>query len=267
MVSAPLKRTLVLFDVDGTLLDSADGISDIMAEAFHAAGETPPPAAAVRGLIGLSLPEMIDAVTAPLPCDVREKILNGYRLRYFDMVEHLVELPVYRGAASTLGRLSDMGFVLGVATGKARRSTSYLLSEMNWWPYFHTIQCAEGNASKPATSMVRHALKETGRRPEETIMVGDSRYDMQMAKAAGVTAVGVAWGYTSGLELMREGAAAVAQSFDHLVDILIGLDAEIGPGFCATDPARGASHASGGTTGLPDRTRVRVLQDEDLADR
>lgn len=219
-------RSLVLFDVDGTLHDGAALISETLAEAFLAAGEDPPREAAVRSVIGLSIVEMIVALAPELPCDRRDKILNGYRLRYFDLAERDEIPPVYRGASEALSRLSQDGFALGIATGKARRSLCHILTSMNWMRHFQTIQCADANPSKPSTVMVNRALLETGRSPRDTILVGDSRQDMQMACAAGVTPVGVAWGYTTPDVLRAEGAVAIARDFDDLLAILTRLDAE-----------------------------------------
>lgn len=221
----PARRSLVLFDVDGTLLDSAAGICDIMAQAFLAAGHSAPRDSDVRALIGLSLPEMVRGLAAGLGADVQQKILRGYRFRYFDMVEEMDMLPVYPGAADALHRLSRMGFAMGVATGKARRSTIHLLTEMNWQRCFHTVQCADTNPSKPSPAMMYRALLETGRRAADTILVGDSRHDVQMARAAGITAIGVSWGYTPACDLLREGASAIAEDFDHLTEILTNTDA------------------------------------------
>lgn len=225
-VPTPWRRTLVLFDVDGTLLDGAALIVGTMADAFLAAGETPPDAAAMRAAIGLAAPEMIASLAPGLdPCR-RAKVLNGYRLRYFDLVEDEETPPVYPGASAALARLSAQGYALGLATGKARRSLMHVLNAMRWTQYFQTIQCADLNPSKPSAVMVRRALLETGRAPSEAILVGDSRHDMQMARAAGIAAVGVSWGYAPPEVLRAEGAQAIARDFDHLIQILAQMEAD-----------------------------------------
>ncbi len=223
---APLEGALILFDVDGTLLDAGGLISDIMIQAFLAAGEPPPGREEVQMTIGLSLPEMVETLGGHLSEDRRAKILSGYRLRYFDCVEQEDEPPVFPGAGQALARLREEGYVLGITTGKARRSTYYMLESMNWIDYFHTVQCADDNPSKPNSGMIRRALMETGRRPEETVLVGDSRYDMRMAKAAGVSAVGVSWGYNPPVELLAEGAVTVAQSFEDLVQTVMAMSVQ-----------------------------------------
>lgn len=225
-VASPSRRTLVLFDVDGTLVDSAVLISETMVEAFLAAGETPPDDDDVRAVIGLSVPEMIMALAPGLGRDRLDKIENGYRLRYFDLAESDLTPPVYRHASQALAQLSAEGFALGLATGKARRSLNHILTMMRWTRYFQTIQCADLNPSKPSPVMVRNALAETGRSARDTILVGDSCYDMRMARAAGIAAVGVSWGYASPAVLRAEGAVAIAKDFDDLVCILTRMDAE-----------------------------------------
>lgn len=230
--ATPTRRLLVLFDIDGTLLDSGATIAETMMQAFLAAGEAPPSPARVRAAIGLSLPEMVDLLAPRIDGDVREKILNGYRLRYFDLVEQDEVLPVFPGAARALEWLASTGFALGVTTGKAGRSTQHMLRETGWAHLFHSVQCADGNPSKPAPDMVLRAQSETGFGPSEAVVVGDSTYDMQMARAAGVRAIGVSWGYSPVAELLAEGATAIARDFEHLVEILIRMHAERSAGVC-----------------------------------
>ncbi|MEX3016730.1 HAD-IA family hydrolase [Gymnodinialimonas hymeniacidonis] len=217
----PLNGSLILFDVDGTLLDAGDLIARTMIEAFLAAGEAPPRTADVRSIIGLSLPEMVAHLADKQSADLQAKILSGYRLRYFDLVEQEETPEVFPGADKALRRLREAGFVLGLTTGKARRSTEFMLSDNNWGQYFHTVQCADDNPSKPDPTMVRRAMMATGRSIGETLLVGDSRYDMRMARAAGIRAVGVNWGYNQGVELLSEGAICVARDFEHLAALLL----------------------------------------------
>lgn len=228
----PTRRALVLFDMDGTLIDGAAFISEIMVQAFLAAGQDAPTPQQVRRTIGMSLPEMIDALAPTLDSDVRAKILNGYRLRYFDEFEAEDMLPEYAGASDVLAELSGRGYAMGIATGRARRSTRHILSTMGWTRHFHTIQCADNNPSKPAPGMVLHAMAETGCRAGDTLMIGDSCYDMQMAQAAGVRAVGVDWGYAPVDVLLAQGATAIARTFDELVEIVTRLVAEVDEAGC-----------------------------------
>ncbi len=217
----PLNGSLILFDVDGTLLDAGDMIARTMVEAFLAAGAHPPDTEDVRSIIGLSLPEMVDHLTRGLASDMCDKILSGYRFRYFDLIEQEETPEVFAGADAALRRFREAGCVLGLTTGKARRSTELMLSANNWARHFSTVQCADENPSKPDPTMVHRAMAAVGRSRSETLVIGDSRYDMRMAKAAGVRAVGVGWGYNQGVELLAEGAVFVARDFEHLAELLI----------------------------------------------
>lgn len=214
---------LVLFDVDGTLLDGGRLIVDTMVQAFLAAGATPPAAVEVQKIIGLSLPEMVDTLAAHLPRDQRDKILAGYRLRYFDAIESEDEPPIFPGAETALLTLRRAGLRLGITTGKSRRSLVHMLDAMQWHGLFRSIQCADDNPSKPDGTMVWKAFFEADRKASQTVLVGDSRYDMQMARNAGIRAIGVAWGYSTPDALRAEGAMAVAEDFDHLTQLLLTL--------------------------------------------
>ncbi|MEM7644393.1 MAG: HAD-IA family hydrolase [Pseudomonadota bacterium] len=218
-----LREMLVLFDVDGTLLDGGRVIVDTMEQAFLAAGETPPDPEAVKGIIGLSLPEMVDKLAAHLPRDLRNKILAGYRFRYFDAIERQDEAPVFPGAETAILRLRRHGIPLGITTGKSRRSLTHMLDTMGWHHHFRTLQCAEDNPSKPDRTMVWKAMFDADRRARHTILVGDSRYDMRMAANAGIRAIGVSWGYNPPEELLAEGAIGIARDFDHLTEMLLTL--------------------------------------------
>ncbi|MCK0165963.1 HAD-IA family hydrolase [Jannaschia sp. S6380] len=211
-----MAEGLVLFDVDGTLVDGEGQISDTMAAAFAAAGLHPPTRAAVASTIGLSLPEMVQALIPPSEAGLRDKVIAGYRLRYIDALNRREEPPVFDGAETTLLRLRRSGWTLGLVTGKSRRGVDYLLDAMDWRGHFATVQCADDNISKPHPEMVLRALSETGTTVDRTVIVGDTTYDMEMGRAAGIRALGVAWGYHTADRLMRAGAEAVAADFASL---------------------------------------------------
>lgn len=219
----PDRGLLVLFDVDGTLLDSDIMICTAMAEAFVAAGEAPPEPGTIRRLIGLSGPEMVAALATDLDVDCRAKILSGYRLLFCDALERREESHLFIGAEAALVRLLGAGVTLGLTTGKSADSVGQLVEAMRWRDFFRTIQTADRNPSKPSPVMVQKALLETGFAPERTVLVGDTRYDMKMARAAGIRAIGVSWGYNTVQELRAEGAMGNAGDFRHLTDLLIGL--------------------------------------------
>lgn len=212
--------TLVLFDVDGTLVDSQDHIVEAQSRAFAALGIPAPPREKMLSIVGLSLDEAFRQLTGangPVAA-----MSEAYKAAW----TALREAPgftenLYPGAASALAALSKTrGVTLGIATGKSQRGVERLIETHGWAGLFATIQTADGHPSKPHPSMIERAMAETGASRAETVMIGDTTYDMDMAKAAGVRAIGVAWGYHAHTELTARGAERVVGSFTDLLDIL-----------------------------------------------
>lgn len=225
LLQTTMTDLLVLFDIDGTLIDSDGQISDTMAAAFEAAGLPPPSRAQVTETIGLSLPEMVESLAAQSPVtitpDCCAKIAAGYRLRDADATMSMEEPPVFPGAETTLWRLRRAGVTLGIATGKSRVGMNYVLDAMDWHGYFKTVQCADDNPSKPDPAMLEKALAEIGIDRTKTVFVGDTWFDMEMASACDVRAIGVAWGYQEPELLLSSGAETVVDNFDALVTLLL----------------------------------------------
>lgn len=196
-MSAPLR--LVIFDVDGTLVDSQVDILAAMTAGFAAVGEEMPARETVLGIVGLSLDVAVARLAPHLPRVVRAEIVEGYKAAYMALrVEQGVALssPLYPGARETLDRLRAVPeMMLGVATGKSARGLAKLIEGHALEGYFVTRQVADHHPSKPHPAMLRAALAETGVAPERAVMVGDTSYDMEMARAAGITGIGVTWGY------------------------------------------------------------------------
>ena len=207
---------LIVFDVDGTLVDSQHQIVAAQAQAFAAFGLTPPPRAKALSVVGLSLHEAFLALAgddAPIA-----GLAEAYKDAWHDLRRQpTYEDPIFPGAQETLERLAARAdTLLGVATGKSRRGVAALLEAQGWRTLFATIQTADDHPSKPDPSMLTAAMGETGIAPAATAMVGDTSFDMGMAVAAGVTPLGVAWGYHEPAALLAAGAASVADSFDAL---------------------------------------------------
>ena len=216
---------LVLFDVDGTLGDTDAQIVGIMVSAFEAAGLPPPSLAQVVETIGLSLPEMVEHLaaqsTVTITIDCCAKIVAGYRLRFADALARKEEPPVFPNAETTLLRLRRAGLTLGIATGKSRLGVDYVLDAMDWRGHFQTMQCADDNPSKPDPTMVEKALAATGTDRTQAVLVGDTSFDMEMAAACGVRAIGVAWGYHRPERLLSAGAETVVDDFETLGTLLL----------------------------------------------
>lgn len=212
------REYLAIFDVDGTLIDSAGVIVRTMEKAFDASGVPTPAAADIRALIGLSLPRMIRHLAGDLPERTMSAILADYRLGFANALDAQGEgIPLYPGVEAGLARLSEAGITLGIATGKSRRGVNRLLDKQGWHNLFATQQCADDHPSKPHPAMVQRAMAETLIDADRTVMVGDATYDVEMARAAGVTPLGVDWGYHSGAALAEAGAVAVMSDFDQTV--------------------------------------------------
>jgi phosphoglycolate phosphatase len=218
----PVRPRLALFDCDGTLADSQHHILSAMREAFADIGLPAPPAQAIRATIGLSLP----GIAAHLLPDAEEAaqtaLVDAYRARYFAArtAAGAAPEPLYDGMADVIGGLADAGWLLGIATGKSMRGLVRLLAAHGLSERFVTLQTADHHPSKPHPSMCLAALDETGCAAQDTIVIGDTAYDIAMARAAGALAVGVAWGYHRSDDLVEAGAHAVADHPDQLAALM-----------------------------------------------
>ncbi len=219
---------LVIFDVDGTLIDSQHMILAAMTFAFDQSGHPVPPREEVLSIVGLSLPEAMATLAAHLPEPETLKLADHYRSSFLARRQDGEEAPLYPGAHAALERLAGCpGTLLGVATGKARRGLDHVFAMHGIEGFFATAQTADAHPSKPHPSMLLAALAETGCTPDRTVMVGDTEYDIAMGRAAGVATIGVTWGYHPRARLQAAGADAIIETFDDLDGALarLGLDA------------------------------------------
>ena len=214
---------LAIFDCDGTLVDSEATIRLAMDRAFDAAGLTLP-GDATRAIIGLSLPEAMTILYPGGSVEEHEAIAESYRAAFFDMrTQGLAHHPLYEGIAEAIADLDARGWLLGVATGKSDRGLKAILDHHGLHPKFVTLQTADRHPSKPHPSMIEQARADAGAGPETTAMIGDTTFDMAMAKSAGCAAIGVAWGYHNQDQLIAAGADVVADHPSALVAILEAL--------------------------------------------
>lgn len=211
---------LVVFDVDGTLVDSQAHILASMTVAFQAADRPVPAREAVLSIVGLSLPGAI-ARLAPDATEAQVAVMvEAYKDHYAGMRISQGEAagsPLYPGARAALERLRAQDEVLlGIATGKSRRGLRHLVEGHGLQGWFQTLQCADDHPSKPHPSMLFAAMAETGVEAADTVFVGDTTFDMEMGVAAGVTPLGVGWGYHPAQALKQAGAVRVLTAFDAL---------------------------------------------------
>lgn len=208
---------LVVFDCDGTLVDSAATIVTCVQEAFVAEGLAVPPAAAVRGIVGLSLLEACTRLMGHPDLATAQRLADGYRAAFVSCRQRPgYDEPLFPGALEALESIAARGLVMGVATGKAMRGLRHVLDHHAIGRYFTTLQTADLHPSKPHPAMLEAAMREVGAEPGETVLVGDTTFDIEMAVAAGARPVGVAWGNHAAGELRAAGAPVVLERFGEL---------------------------------------------------
>lgn len=216
----PESIKLAVFDCDGTLVDSQHAISACMADAFAVAERPAPPLSAVRRVVGLPLFTAIQVLAADDRAPV-DTMVEAYSASWRQMRETAgLDEPLFAGTLETLDRLDAAGWLLGVATGKSHRGLSETLRRHDLTHRFVTLQTSDRARGKPHPEMLHLAMRETGADPAETVMIGDTTFDMEMARAANVRAVGVAWGYHEPDELLAAGAERVVQTVAELADAI-----------------------------------------------
>ena len=216
------RLRLVIFDVDGTLVDSQADILGAMAASFALQGLEVPSRAAVLSIVGLSLNEAMARLVPDLPEALRAELVAGYKQAYMGArvaSDTRQTSPLYPGAREVLQMLSRQpDTLLGVATGKSQRGLEALIASHGLDGLFFTRQVADHHPSKPHPSMLLAALRETGVEPADAVMVGDTSYDMEMARFAGIRGIGVSWGYHAPAALTA--ATRVIDRFDDLPPLL-----------------------------------------------
>jgi len=214
---------LILFDVDGTLVDSQHLIIAALGTAFSAHGLEPPGRGRALSIVGLSLVEAFTVlVGADGPVD---SLVQAYRDAFNGLrADPANDEPLYPGAAACLDALARRNdIVLGIATGKSRRGVTHLLGQQGWTDRFATVQTADDAPSKPHPAMIEQAMAEVGVTAPNTLMVGDSSFDMAMARAAGALPIGVAWGFQPVHALRDAGAQFICGSYPELLELLEDL--------------------------------------------
>ncbi len=232
------RHRLIAFDFDGTLVDSQRAITEAMALAFLEAGREAPPACRVRRVVGLRLEEAIARLLADDENDADAKnaadagalvpgIAAGYRRAFAGLrARPDFDEPLVEGAREVIEQLDRSGVFLAIATGKNRRGLVASLERHGLGSHFTTLKTAEDGPGKPHPGILLDAMAEVGVEPEETLLIGDTIYDIQMAQNAGADALGVAWGYHETGELLAAGAAAVLNDFAQLWLALTDLEEE-----------------------------------------
>ncbi|MDJ0894281.1 MAG: HAD-IA family hydrolase [Alphaproteobacteria bacterium] len=223
MSDRPLQ--LVIFDCDGTLVDSQHGIVSAMRTAFAALGVAAPEPSDVRRVVGLPLEHAIARLDVSGDEARHAELTRLYRLSEFEQRakgEH--EEVLFPGITEVIRELEAVGLLLAVATMKSRRGLLATLHQLDLAERFVSLQTADSAAAgKPAPDLALQAMAEAGVMPQHAVVVGDTVYDMEMARAAGAAAVGVGWGYHDALELETAGADAIVHDSAELPATVVEL--------------------------------------------
>lgn len=193
-----MQPRLVIFDVDGTLSDSQGHILASMEDAFAAVGRPLPPREVVLSIVGLSLEVAMPRLAPDLTPEQHEAMVAGYRAGFKSRREAggVAATPLYPGIREAVEVLAAQEHtVLAIATGKSMRGLEALLDGHGLRQHFFTMQVADHHPSKPHPSMLLTAMAETGIGPERSVMIGDTSFDMDMARAARMPGISVGWGY------------------------------------------------------------------------
>lgn len=220
---------LVIFDCDGTLVDSQAMIIASLTRAFESHALPPPPRAEMLSIVGLSLINAMRKLAPDAAPDKQEALADAYKEAFWafrDARTH--EEPLFPGARAVLDWLTaHPGVKLGIATGKSRRGVDRLLETHGLEGRFVTIQTADSAPSKPDPAMILNALAEADVGRENAVMIGDATYDLDMANAAGVAGIGVSWGFMPTAVLRACNPAALIHDFNELQGVLESIWPEL----------------------------------------
>lgn len=206
---------LALFDCDGTLVDSGGLIHEVMARTFEAFDLERPPLSATKSIIGLTLDIAIARLLGREHVDDQALAMTAHYKSIFAGVraEAGFQELLFPGIADMMQTLSSRdALLIGAVTGKSRRGLTHISETHGFDRIFFVSRTADDCPSKPHPAMVTECCFEAGIDAKDTVVIGDAIYDMQMAKAAGASAIGVAWGYASVPDLIEAGADFVART-------------------------------------------------------
>lgn len=208
---------LLIFDWDGTLMDSAGVIAACIQAASRDMGLPVPSREAASHIIGLGLRQALETLFPDLPEDRHLPLADHYRRHYLGQD---AEIPLFEGALELIADLRKRGHLLAVATGKARRGLNRAFVHTGLEPYFHASRTADETFSKPHPAMIEELLDELMVAPERALMIGDTTHDLEMARNAGIASLAAGYGAHPPEGLGDHGALAVCRSFSELASWL-----------------------------------------------
>ncbi|MDA7746025.1 HAD-IA family hydrolase [Psychromonas sp.] len=205
-----MKYKLIIFDWDGTLMDSIDKIVLCLQQAAIQEKQIIPNEQAIKNIVGLSLLKAMQQLFPTLSLQEQESLVEAYRNQYNK--HHHIDTPFYEGIGDLLLSLKSEGYLLAVATGKGRNGLNRMIEKTNTGHLFSATVCADEAHSKPDPLMITLLLETLGLEPSQAIMVGDSSYDLEMANNAGVNCIGVSYGVHSSETLALSNPVAIVDS-------------------------------------------------------
>jgi len=212
---------LAIFDCDGTLVDSQAHVCDVMEQVFRTYNLPVPSRNEIRRTVGLSLSKAISYLSDNIEDQILHSLVSEYKTRFKALRDNgVLQEPLYDGIRDLLSSIKSEGWLLAIATGKSSRGLKACLEHHKLQDLFVSLQTADQNPSKPNTQMLEAILFEAGVERQEAVMVGDTIFDIFMARDAGLRAIGVAWGYHSPKELLDAGAEVIADNAGHLKELL-----------------------------------------------
>lgn len=208
---------LLIFDWDGTLMDSAGVIVACIQAASRDMGLLEPSREAASHIIGLGLRQALETLFPELPEDQHQPLADHYRRHYLGQD---AKIPLFEGARELIVDLHGRGHTLAVATGKARRGLARAFDHTGLEPYFHASRTADETHSKPHPAMIEELLDQLMVAPEQALMIGDTTHDLEMARNAGIASLAAGYGAHPPENLEDLAPLAVCRSFAEMADWL-----------------------------------------------
>ncbi|MEM7070702.1 MAG: HAD-IA family hydrolase [Pseudomonadota bacterium] len=221
MMQTSQTTPLIIFDFDGTLVNSLYAITDTLKKTFELEKLNPPNPQAIRQIIGLSIPQAILKLKPNCDAKLLDKLCAHYhRLIVQPNSQFLNDPPLYDGIKELLDYLYKQGYCLAIATGMGRKKLDQELDRLAITLYFTITRCADDGPSKPDPQNLLDIIKFCNALPQNTMMIGDSSFDMEMAIRANIKALGVSWGYHNRQMLYQSGAISVVDQACDIVSFI-----------------------------------------------
>jgi phosphoglycolate phosphatase len=209
---------LYIFDWDGTLVNSVDRIVLCLGKAAQELALPLLENHQYQEIIGLGLHEAIHSLYPDADADMHTAMRDAYSKHFVN--EDVAPCPFFPGVVETLQTLHEEGHKLAVATGKSRRGLNRVLEQLNWDSYFHSTRCADETLSKPHPLMIEQILEELNMPRHQAVMIGDTEFDLEMARNAGVASIGVSYGAHSAERLEKSSPLAIVNHFGDLIEVM-----------------------------------------------